>query len=189
MRKFLALAACCAAVSVPVALASEGNDTQQPEPVTNPCDQVSGADGRAVLKRAWHRSGWRHRNPVKLSQSRALDEVWGCLEGKPRKKLRAYAQNLKDHFALYRRYRQVTPFAGYQGRGKWLTHLAVPRYIVDCESHGSWFAYNSSGASYLYQLLGWGAPYPSSPEAKVRNHEIAHAVSSGSRNFSPWVCA
>lgn len=181
MYKLLALAACCAAVTVPVALADEGDSTHEPE-ATNPCDQISGADGRSVLKRAWHRSGWRHRNPVKASQSRALKEVWRCIEGKPRKKLRAYSQRLKGRFGDYREYRHITP---YRCQGGWYGTWAIPCYVIACESGFSWSAYNPSGASGPYQLLGWGAPMPANTwERKLEHHRIAASLS-----LSNWVCA
>lgn len=128
----------------------------------------------AALHRKLAKRNWRQSKPLRGTNL--------CV---PPKHVRKH----KSKFDLYQTYRRVAPFAGYRGRGTWLTHLAVPRYIVDCESGGSWYAYNSSGASWLYQLLGWGAPRPDSAQAKVANHVIAHRVSGGSSNFSPWVCA
>ena len=162
------------------------------DPTPHTCDQRSAerhyTQARQVIRAGWSLGRWQ-AGP-KPEQRREVARHIGCLERKrDRAKIQTLVKSKQAKLRLYRRYREVAPFTGYQGRGIWTTHLAVPRYIVDCESRGSWFAYNSSGASWLYQLLGWGAPYPGSAEAKVRNHEIAHSVSGGSRNFSPWACA
>lgn len=192
MWKPIALVACCAMAVTPFALANEGNSTPTPTNETSTACSASEyheSGAKQVLRQAWSRDRWQDRRPVRDSERRELEAHRACLDGDGKGDVARYAKRKKEHFALYRRYRQVAPFEGYRGRGVWLTYLAVPRYIVDCESGGSWFAYNPSGASWLYQLLGWGAPRPTSPEAKVRNHEIAYRVSGGSRNFSAWVCA
>jgi hypothetical protein len=91
------------------------------------------------------------------------------------------ADNTKAHFYLYRHYRQITPYRCLRGREG---TFAIPCYIIECESHFNWWAHNPSGASYIYQLLGWGAPPPNSFRNRVRNHEIAHSLS-----LSNWACA
>lgn len=69
--------------------------------------------------------------------------------------------------------------------GKW----AIPPYIVACESHGSWYAHNPSGASGPYQLLGWGAPYPATtPQTWALNHVIAARVWR-TQGAGAWTCA
>lgn len=79
----------------------------------------------------------------------------------------------------------LTPYAGPNG-----TRWAIPWYIVNCESHGSWSAYNPSGASGPYQLLGWGAPMPANtPARKLAHHRIAARLWAGGRGASHWVCA
>lgn len=95
----------------------------------------------------------------------------------------------KSRFYLYRSYRQVAPYRGYPGPDIWKQWLAVPKYITDCESGGDWYAVNPSGAAYLYQLLDKGAPYPSTPQAKVANHRIAAEVWNGGAGASNWACA
>lgn len=182
-----------AALLVPAALAQPpATDTDPSTPRS--CDSRTAThhvkSARATIRSAFARSKWRQRRPARPEQLFDIAQHRECLtRGKDRKALTRYKREAKMRIVLYRRYREAAPFPGYRGRGIWLTHLAVPRYIVDCESRGRWWAYNPSGASWLYQLLGWGAPAPLTAEDKVRNHEIAHAVSSGSRNFSPWVCA
>lgn len=86
-----------------------------------------------------------------------------------------------SYFRLYRHYREITPYRCLRGKEG---TFAIPCYIIQCESHFNWWARNSSGASYIYQLLGWGAPPPSTFRNRVRNHEIAHSLS-----LSNWVCA
>jgi hypothetical protein len=90
-------------------------------------------------------------------------------------------QEIKDHFRLYQHYRQITPYRclrGHEGT------FAIPCYIISCESHFNWWAQNTSGAKWIYQLLGWGAPPPSTFRNRVRNHEIARSLS-----LDNWACA
>lgn len=162
MKKFLALAVCCASVSVPYALAqsTEGDTT----PTTTPA--VSCTPMKSLLSTKHWRDAHplRGENPCDSPNARAL----------------------KEHFALYRRYRSVTPFRCQHGSyGTW----AVPCYIIECESGFSWTAYNPSGARGPYQLLGWGAPYPARTfRQQVANHEIAARVYAGGSGRSNWVC-
>ena len=101
------------------------------------------------------------------------------------------ARNTIEHFRLWRRYRQAAPHAGLREGDPWLRYLAVPSYIVRCETNGyhgesRWRAANSSGAAGPYQLMPeWGRPFPANtPEEKVRNHEIASGLA-----LSNWACA
>ncbi len=80
-------------------------------------------------------------------------------------------------------YRALTPYVG--GSGRW----AIPWPIVVCESGGSWFAANPSGAVGPYQLLGHGAPYPATTmDAKMENHRIASELYAGGAGRGAWVC-
>lgn len=52
-------------------------------------------------------------------------------------------------------------------------------------SHGSWSAYNPSGALGPYQLLGKGAPFPADTRAKrLTHHRIAGALWDGGAGAS-----
>lgn len=68
---------------------------------------------------------------------------------------------------------------------------AIPGYIVDCESHGDWGAYNPSGAAGIYQIMPeHGRPYPvDSVEDKKAHHRIAADLYAGGAGASNWVCA
>lgn len=90
-------------------------------------------------------------------------------------------QNTKRHFYEYRHYRQITPYRCLDGREG---TFAIPCYIIACESRFNWWAQNPSGAKWIYQLLGWGAPAPSSFHNRLVNHEIAAGLS-----LSNWACA
>lgn len=69
--------------------------------------------------------------------------------------------------------------------GRW----AIPCNIIACESGFSWSAYNPSGASGPYQLLGHGAPMPAdTPEKRMQHHRIAAALWAGGAGRSQWVC-
>ncbi len=171
MWKLVALAACCALVlAVPFALVSEGNPT-------------ASAAGPACtpLKQIYSEQNWQDPTP--------LDGRIAC-----RPATRKGARHTIDHFRLWRRYRQVAPYAGLNEGDKWLRYLPVPAYIVQCETNGyygqgRWSAANSSGAQGPAQLLGWGAPYPANtPREKVRYWEVARHVLSV-QGLSAWACA
>jgi len=100
------------------------------------------------------------------------------------------AEKWKQRFFLWRHYRQVATYRGFNEGDPYLKWLSVPAYIVSCETQGysgrgRWAASNPSGAVGPYQLLGWNAPYPATtPREKIRNHEIAASLS-----LSAWSCA
>lgn len=146
--------ACCVLAVTPFALADEGQSS--PTPATDSCTPL-----RAIYSE--HR--WREAHPMRGENP--------CRSGNRKK--------LKAHFFLYRHYRQITPYRCLRGREG---TFAIPCYIIACESHFNWWARNPSGALWIYQLLGWGAPAPVNFRARVRNHEIAHSLS-----LSNWVCA
>lgn len=69
--------------------------------------------------------------------------------------------------------------------------IAIPAYIVSCESGGSWSAYNPSGAAGIYQIMPFhGRPWPvDSVEDKRVHHRIAARLYAGGAGASNWVCA
>ena len=81
--------------------------------------------------------------------------------------------------------RRLTPYRCATGR--W----AIPCYVVACESHGLWGAYNRSGAAGPYQLMPfWGRPFPARSLAKrLAHHRIASRLWAGGRGASNWACA
>jgi hypothetical protein len=164
MRKpNLALLATLALVAIPgTASAAEGDPSASCTP----------------LKVIYAERGWQDATP--------LDGRTAC-----RPTVASKGRNTIEHFRLWRRYRLAAPYAGLNEGDKWLRYLAVPSYIVRCETEGyygsgRWTAYNpSSGARNLYQFIGWGDPWPvNSPDDKVRAHEIASGLS-----LSNWACA
>lgn len=163
MWKPLALVAAVTALAVtPFAWAQQqGNPTPIPESTQptppKPC---------TPLKRLYSWRNWRDAHPLRGESP--------CLPNPNRRRLR-------DFFRLYRHYRQIAPYRCHGGKEG---YYAIPCYIVACESHFNWWAMNPSGASYVYQLLGWGAPAPSTFRNRVRNHEIAASLS-----LSNWACA
>lgn len=164
MWKPLALVvACCAMASTPFALAqTQGNPDTPQATASAPC---------TPLKSIYSEKRWREAHPMRGETP--------CLSGSRRDA--TAARRTKEHFFLYRHYRQITPYRCLRGREG---TFAIPCYIIECESHFNWWAMNPSGASYIYQLLGWGAPPPNSFRNRVRNHEIAASLS-----LSNWACA
>ncbi len=85
---------------------------------------------------------------------------------------------------IARETRRLTPYRCASGR------FAVPCYIIACESHGRWAAYNPSGAVGPYQLLGWGAPWPVRTAVdRLAHHRIAARLWARGRGARNWVCA
>lgn len=118
---------------------------------------------------------------VRAAKRKRLSRARGCGY---RGKLRATWAKDRRGYGRYRALRQIAP---YPGGGTW---WAIPYYVVACESGGSWTAYNPSGASGPYQLLGWGAPYPATTwREKMANHRIAADLWAGGAGASNWVCA
>ena len=63
---------------------------------------------------------------------------------------------------------------------------ATAATIAECESGGNTHAYNASGASGLWQILG--VPFPGDPFDALTNARMAVAKYNGAGGFSPWVC-
>jgi hypothetical protein len=159
MKYVLALAACCALVSVPFALASEGDSSS-----TVPCTSI---------KQIYSEKNWHEAKPARGQNVCAAANRGG-------------ARNTIRHFYEYREYRQITPYRCLRGSEG---TFAIPCSIISCESHFSWDAANPSGAVGPYQLLGWGAPYPARTFAqRLANHQIAARVYAGGAGRSNWVC-
>jgi hypothetical protein len=167
MRVTVALVLVCAAVAIAPASATQSGGNPTPA-----CGQSS---EHKALHRKTARKNWQDPKPLAGTNL--------CI---PR-------QHVAKHMTGFRRwqsYREVAPYRGFNEGDPYLKWLAVPAYIVACETNGyrgegRWHAANSSGAVGPYQLLGWGAPYPAdTPREKVRNHEIASGLSLGN-----WACA
>lgn len=178
MMKMLALvAACCVLVGIQTALADgEGNSSTavlQPAPPQQVA--VPAPETCTPLRVLYARDNWRDAHPLR-----------GEL---PCDAPRARARKLREGFYLYRRYRQVAPYRGFSEGDLWLKWLAVPSYIVACETRGyygqgRWRATNGSTMG-PYQFIGWPVPWPvDSARDKVAHHEMAAGLS-----LSNWACA
>ena len=70
-----------------------------------------------------------------------------------------------------------------------LRWLAIPRYIVQCETNGysgegRWHATNGS-TNGPYQFIGWPVPWPARSDAdKLEHHQMASQL-----GLSNWACA
>ena len=99
---------------------------------------------------------------------------------------------VRFHWGRYRRHWEarraaaaITPYPGPNG-----TRWAIPWGIVACESHGSWSAYNPSGAAGPYQIMAMhGRPFPVRSAAdRLRHHQIAANLWAGGSGAHHWVC-
>lgn len=174
MWKALALVACSASViAVPVALASEGDltQTQKAEHLRLAADDVPLAPAPTCtpIKQVYSERNWRLAHPA--------TEAVLCPSS------RAGRRNTIRHFYEYRHYRQIATMKCLDGREGYFVPNVGSCSTIECESHFNWWAQNPSGALWVYQLLGWGAPPPSSFHNRLRNHEIAATL-----GRSAWVC-
>lgn len=155
--------------------------TSKPPPPKGCSESFSRSDFHRLA-----RVTYRTHSPVTARRKRQIRKRVYC---------QAYPKSVpivRHHLAKYKRghaYRlqvaAVTPYRGPDGR-RW----AIPWYIVACESHGSWGAYNPSSALGPYQLLGKGAPFPANTRAKrLAHHRIAFNLYAGGAGASHWVCA
>lgn len=152
--------------------------TPTPEPV------VTVREYKRTVRKVYrfsHAGGDFRARPVRRKQRMRLYEMRNDARSlKHRRMMLRYHHRWADQWYWHHRIDGLTPY------GKW----AIPPYIVACESGGSWSAYNPSGASGPYQLLGWGAPMPANTAARMaRHHEIAAGLWAGGRGASHWVCA
>ena len=99
-----------------------------------------------------------------------------------RAKRKLYIHRRTVRLAHYR----LVPYGPCFG-GRW----SVPCYVIGCESHGHWGAYNPSGAAGPYQLMGMhGRPFPvRSWRDRMAHHRIASNLWDGGNGASAWVCA
>lgn len=143
-------------------------------------------DARAVARVGYRLAKWRDPKPLSAYQRHRLGWHVRCSRSPAHdRKIRRYTRKRKATFHRYRSLRRVT---AYNCGGRW-SWWAIPCSIISCESGFSWSAYNPSGASGPYQLLGWGAPMPANTWArKLAHHRIAASVWAGGAGRSNWVC-
>lgn len=126
-----------------------------------------------------HRGGDFRARPVTRSDRDLLRRLRRGLTVRQWRRARRQLARRVRLWRFHHRIDLATPY------GKW----AIDPGIVECESHGSWSAYNPSGAEGPYQLLGWGAPWPvRSWRDMAAHHLIAARVWAGGAGRSNWVC-
>lgn len=101
----------------------------------------------------------RAEAPLRRSTKRWVRHLRYCLasrekRARARRWTRAWRHGLRFRLAEARLAPYVCHWSATSGRS------VIPCYIVECESHGLWTAYNPSGAEGRYQLLGHGQPWP-----------------------------
>jgi hypothetical protein len=126
---------------------------------------------------SYARSVYQRDSISKKSKARMKLQIRCQLGGKQaRRNVRRARRTFKQRWIARR---SLTPY------GSW----AIPGAIVMCESHGSWSAYNPSGARGPYQFLGWKVPWPVRTEAdKAAHHRMAAKLWNGGAGASHWVC-
>jgi len=143
----------------------DGTPTEAVQPAVPAC---------TPLKAVYAESNWRKEHPERGMNICPVSND-------------ASARKVRRHFFLYQHYREISPFRGYIGRGKWLEWLPIPFDVVDCEG-GRWDSHNDSGADGPAQLLGHGQPdvdHTSSAKTKVRYWDFVSDLYESS-GLSPW---
>lgn len=194
--KRLPLAA-VAALAIAVALAAPAASENTPHHGTrhDPCThhRHPGAEQRALARRVFAYSNWRSPAPGAGAVS-TMRRLRGCAPARRRDEMAAAWKAAFGDLKLQHRYRLVAPEPGFNGEGRFLRWLPIPRYIVECETNGytgdgRWSAINPSGAQGPAQLLGWPAPYPATtPAERVAYWEEAAYVMAV-QGPSAWACA
>lgn len=101
-------------------------------------------------------------------------------------KVRRQIEDLRDRLKADQREDPgswCAPNPAPDGAGCWV----IPAWCVEAESGGSWTAYNPSGASGPYQLLGHGQPWPVTTRAQAMAHHRIAAQLYASQGLGPWV--
>lgn len=156
---------------------------------------------RKFSKQVWRLPAWRRGKPPKVV-IRAKARKLRCAAGPGHRKAikkrwakdhRAFAKHRKRRFAA-RRLDALTPYGAY----------AIPAYIVACESHGDFRAYNAgyephgpgSGPGGAYQIIastwaGYGglAFAPTAAQASPLAQHIVAGRIWAAEGSSPWACA
>lgn len=122
------------------------------------------------------RARYRTRTaPLTRGQKRYLRRMTRCMfSAKKAARARRLQRRLRRGFRFRLAEARLAPYVCHwsQTSGR----SAIPCYIVECESHGLWWAHNPSGARGRYQLLGHGEPWPvlTGSVAETRRRILTH---------------
>jgi len=189
MRPHRLRAVLLATAIISIIIAAPAQSANAPAPQQSPVvnTRPAGCSKTYTIKhfRRAARSVYRSPSKVTRADKKKIKKKIHCARKAASKKImRAKVARWKRWRISRERYWQLTPYLGPHG-SRW----AIPWGIVRCESGGSWSAYNPSGASGPYQLLGHGAPFPADTRAeRMANHRIAARLWNGGRGRSAWVC-
>lgn len=124
-------------------------------------------------------------NRYTQGERRALRRIVRCANPRSRTVMRFHLRRYKEGHRYRVQLAAVTPYRCGSMR------VAIPCYIVACESHFNWGAYNPSGAAGIYQIMPiHGRPFPANTRAaRLRHHQIAFNLYRGGAGASHWVCA
>lgn len=93
--------------------------------------------GRRIARESYADRRWRRTRPLSRRKARAIRYHVACLERRrDRRAITVYAKRRRERLRRWRRFRRVTPEPGLAGEGRWLRHLAIPAYVVRCETRG-----------------------------------------------------
>jgi hypothetical protein len=188
-----AVAALAIAVALAAPAASENTHAHHSPP--DPCahHRHPGAEQRALAQQVFAYSHWQRPAPGPGAVA-TMRRLRGCAPARRRDEMAAGWKAAAGDLKLQHRYREVATFPGFVGEGRFLRWLVIPSWVVEdetseCSRYGDtpqagecrWTIANpESGACGPYQLLDHTSCDTSTPQDKLRHHEVAASLPRGS---------
>lgn len=106
--------------------------------VTYPCDGLTStqhaSEARQIIKQGYAKKRYKERHPLGEKTRSELELHISCSDHPDQ--LRDLREREKRDFFDWREYRKYTPYRGFSGEGPYLRWLAIPRFVVACETNG-----------------------------------------------------
>ena len=157
---------------------------------------------RGLAQAIYAERKWKDRTPAKASQHGWFSWHVRCIyDPSTDHRLRAFKRKQKREFYRWREYRLIAPYPGLRGEGRWLRWLAIPAYVVLCESGhkgeygvSRWKVRSGDGGLGPYQHTPWASgrpvPWPVGGYGdKMKHHRTAADMWAGGSGASQWHCA
>lgn len=186
-------------------------DSSTEDTTPNTCDshvvRFHKVKAKGLARATYAERKWQDQTPAKRGQHRWFRWHILCIYDPPTDhRLRAFKKKQKAAFYRWRAYRLVAPYRGFKGEGRWLRWLAIPKYVVQCESgdnlaeirawgfRNRWQVESSDGGLATYQHTPWasGRPVPWPVRGygdKLKHHQTAADMWAGGSGASQWHCA
>jgi hypothetical protein len=186
---------------VSIATADQGSVPVRADATPGSCDGLTVKFHKhrafSLIEKGHDRKRFPDKTPMKGSEKRALSKHKLCIQiEKIRDQIEERRDNAtKVYESFYKSEKFRIKYTPYYFGEPGLEYVAIPPYIVECETNGyygeeRWNAANPSGAYGPYQIMAMhGRPAPVNSEADKRQHHkiAAHLWATGGE--SQWECA